>query len=162
MNFNLPKEVKAFPEEFKMYAPQMDEYEVAPPLRDVGKAAAREVKLTSTPKLLPAPKAKVERQPQPATPRAAEPKRVAPKTSIEKSANPQETLSIQEGKVIAESNSNDSNVTRSEPKVINSKNDNADVKPKQTHSKPAEEKPKSKEASKDSMGELIKQKSQAN
>ena len=162
VNFNLPKEVKAFPEEFKMYAPQMDEYEVAPPLRDVGKTAAREVKLTSTPKLLPAPKAKVERQPQAATSTAAEPKRVAPKTSIEKSANPQETLSIQEGKVIAESNSNDSNATRSEPKVINSKNDNADVKPKQTHSKPAEEKPKSKDASKDSMGELIKQKSQAN
>lgn len=162
VNFNLPKEVKAFPEEFKMYAPQMDEYEVAPPLRDVGKTAAREVKLNATPKLLPAPKAKVERQPQAATPPVAQPKRVAPKTSIEKSANAQETLSIQEGKVIAESNSNDSNVTRSEPKVINSKNDNADVKPKQTHSKPAEEKPKSKEASKDSMGELIKQKSQAN
>nr|WP_313092163.1 hypothetical protein [Moraxella sp. CTOTU48268] len=162
VNFNLPKEVKAFPEEFKMYAPQMDEYEVAPPLRDVGKTAAREVKLNATPKLLPAPKAKVERQPQAATPTAAEPKRVAPKTSIEKSVNPQETLSIQEGKVIAESNSNDSNTTRLEPKVINSKNDNADVKPKQTHSKPAEEKPKSKDASKDSMGELIKQKSQAN
>ena len=162
VNFNLPKEVKAFPEEFKMYAPQMDEYEVAPPLRDVGKTAAREVKLNATPKLLPAPKAKVERQPQAATPTAAEPKRVAPKTSIEKSVNPQETLSIQEGKVIAESNSNDSNTTRSEPKVINSKNDNADVKPKQTHSKPSEEKPKSKDASKDSMGELIKQKSQAN
>lgn len=162
VNFNLPKEVKAFPEEFKMYAPQMDEYEVAPPLRDVGKTAAREVKLNATPKLLPAPKAKVERQPQAATSTAAEPKRVAPKASIEKSANPQETLSIQEGKVIAESNSNDSNVTRSEPKVINSKNDNADVKPKQTHSKPSEEKPKSKDASKDSMGELIKQKSQAN
>ena len=162
VNFNLPKEVKAFPEEFKMYAPQMDEYEVAPPLRDVGKTAAREVKLNATPKLLPAPKAKVERQPQPATPKAAEPKRVAPKTSIEKSAHPQETLPIQEGKVIAESNSNDSNTTRSEPKVINSKNDNADVKPKQTHSKPAEEKPKAKDASKDSMGELIKQKSQAN
>ena len=162
VNFNLPKEVKAFPEEFKMYAPQMDEYEVAPPLRDVGKTAAREVKLNATPKLLPAPKAKVERQPQAATPPVAQPKRVAPKTSIEKSANAQETLSIQEGKVIAESNSNDSNVTRSEPKVINSKNDNADVKPKQTHSKPAEEKPKSKDASKDSMGELIKQKSQAN
>ena len=162
VNFNLPKEVKAFPEEFKMYAPQMDEYEVAPPLRDVGKTAAREVKLNATPKLLPAPKAKVEPQPQTATSTAAEPKRVAPKTSIEKSVNPQETLSIQEGKVIAESNSNDSNVTRSEPKVINSKNDNADVKPKQTHSKPAEEKPKSKDASKDSMGELIKQKSQAN
>ena len=162
VNFNLPKEVKAFPEEFKMYAPQMDEYEVAPPLRDVGKTAAREVKLNATPKLLPAPKAKVERQPQAATSTAAEPKRVAPKASIEKSANPQETLSIQEGKVIAESNSNDSNATRSEPKVINSKNDNADVKPKQTHSKPSEEKPKSKEASKDSMGELIKQKSQAN
>ena len=64
--------------------------------------------------------------------------------------------------MIAESNSNDSNVTRSEPKVINSKNDNAEVKPKQTHSKPAEEKPKPKDASKDSMGELIKQKSQAN
>ena len=162
VNFNLPKEVKAFPEEFKMYAPQMDEYEVAPPLRDVGKTAAREVKLNATPKLLPAPKANVERQPQAATPTAAEPKRVAPKTSIEKSVNPQETLSIQEGKVIAESNSNDSNTTRSEPKVINSKNDNADVKPKQTHSKPSEEKPKSKDASKDSMGELIKQKSQAN
>lgn len=162
VNFNLPKEVKAFPEEFKMYAPQMDEYEVAPPLRDVGKTAAREVKLNATPKLLPAPKAKVERQPQAATATAAEPKRVAPKTSIEKSVNPQETLSIQEGKVIAESNSNDSNATRSEPKVINSKNDNADVKPKQTHSKPSEEKPKSKDASKDSMGELIKQKSQAN
>ncbi len=162
VNFNLPKEVKAFPEEFKMYAPQMDEYEVAPPLRDVGKTAAREVKLNATPKLLPAPKAKVERQPQAATSTAVEPKRVAPKASIEKSANPQETLSIQEGKVIAESNSNDSNVTRSEPKVINSKNDNADVKPKQTHSKPSEEKPKSKDASKDSMGELIKQKSQAN
>ena len=162
MNFNLPKEVKAFPEEFKMYAPQMDEYEVAPPLRDVGKTAAREVKLTSTRKLLPAPKAKVEPQPQTATSTAAEPKRVAPKTSIEKSANPQETLSIQEGKVIAESNSNDSNTTRSEPKVINSKNDNADVKSKQTHNKPSEEKPKSKDASKDSMGELIKQKSQAN
>ncbi len=162
VNFNLPKEVKAFPEEFKMYAPQMDEYEVAPPLRDVGKTAAREVKLNATPKLLPAPKAKVERQPQAATSTAAEPKRVAPKTSIEKSVNPQETLSIQEGKVIAESNSNDSNVTRSEPKVINSKNDNADVKPKQTHSKPSEEKPKSKDASKDSMGELIKQKSQDN
>ena len=162
VNFNLPKEVKAFPEEFKMYAPQMDEYEVAPPLRDVGKTAAREVKLNATPKLLPAPKAKVERQPQAATSTAAEPKRVAPKTSIEKSVNPQETLSIQEGKVIAESNSNDSNATRSEPKVINSKNDNADVKPKQTHSKPSEEKPKSKDASKDSMGELIKQKSQAN
>ena len=162
VSFNLPKEVKAFPEEFKMYAPQMDEYEVAPPLRDVGKTAAREVKLNATPKLLPAPKAKVERQPQAATPPVAQPKRVAPKTSIEKSANAQETLSIQEGKVIAESNSNDSNVTRSEPKVINSKNDNADVKPKQTHSKPAEEKPKSKDASKDSMGELIKQKSQAN
>ena len=162
VNFNLPKEVKAFPEEFKMYAPQMDEYEVAPPLRDVGKTAAREVKLNATPKLLPAPKAKVEPQPQTATSTAAEPKRVAPKTSIEKSVNPQETLSIQEGKVIAESNSNDSNATRSEPKVINSKNDNADVKPKQTHSKPSEEKPKSKDASKDSMGELIKQKSQAN
>ena len=162
VNFNLPKEVKAFPEEFKMYAPQMDEYEVAPPLRDVGKTAAREVKLNATPKLLPAPKAKVEPQPQTATSTAAEPKRVAPKASIEKSANPQETLSIQEGKVIAESNSNDSNATRSEPKVINSKNDNADVKPKQTHSKPSEEKPKSKDASKDSMGELIKQKSQAN
>lgn len=169
VNFNLPKEVKTFPEEFKMYAPQMDEYEVAPPLRDVGKTAAREVKLNATPKLLPAPKAKVkverqrQPQPQPATPRAAEPKRVAPKTSIEKSANPQETLSIQEGKVIAESdNHNASNAPRSEPKVINSKNDNADVKPKQTHSKPSEEKPKSKDASKDSMGELINQKSQAN
>lgn len=162
VNFNLPKEVKAFPEEFKMYAPQMDEYEVAPPLRDVGKTAAREVKLNATPKLLPAPKAKVEPQPQTATSTAAEPKRVAPKTSIEKSVNPQETLSIQEGKVIAESNSNDSSTTRSEPKVINSKNDNVDVKPKQTHSKPSEEKSKSKDASKDSMGELIKQKSQAN
>ena len=163
VNFNLPKEVKAFPEEFKMYAPQMDEYEVAPPLRDVGKTAAREVKLTSTPKLLPAPKAKVDRQPQPATPRAAEPKRMAPKTSIEKSTNPQETLSIQEGKVIAESdNHNASNAPRSEPKVINSKNDNADVKPKQTHSKPAEEKPRPKDSARDSMGELINQKSQAN
>ena len=45
VNFNLPKEVKAFPEEFKMYAPQMDEYEVAPPLRDVCKTDEREVKL---------------------------------------------------------------------------------------------------------------------
>lgn len=162
VNFNLPKDVKAFPEEFKVYAPQMDEYEVTPPLRDVGKTAAREVKLNATPKLLPAPKAKVERQPQAATPTATQPKRVAPKTSIEKSDNPQETLSIQEGKVIAEGGSNDSNTTRSEPKVINSKNDNADVKPKQTHSKPAEDKPKAKEASKDSMGELIKQKSQDN
>lgn len=163
VNFNLPKDVKAFPEEFKVYAPQMDEYEVTPPLRDVGKTAAREVKLTSTPKLLPAPKAKVDRQPQPATTPPAEPKRMAPKTSIEKSTNPQETLSIQEGKVIAESdNHNASNAPRSEPKVINSKNDNADVKPKQTHSKPAEEKPKPKDSARDSMGELIKQKSQGN
>ena len=38
---------------------------------------------------------------------------------------------------------------------------NADVKPKQTHSKPAEEKPKSKMPQRDSMGELIKQKSQS-
>ena len=164
INFVLPKEVKAFPEEFKMYLPQMDEYEVAPPLRDLGKSGAREVKLKSSPKLLPAPKAKVVPKEQLGTNTVAQqPKRTVPKASIEKSNNPQETLSIQEGKVIGEKNSNnESNNTRTEPKVINNTNSNGEAKPKQTHTKAAEEKPKAKESGSDSMGDLIKQKSQNN
>lgn len=153
VNFNLPKDVQAFTEAFKMYLPQMDEYEVAPPLHDMSKSGAREVNLKSTPKLLPAPKAKVVQQkPQPSVPQ--EQKRPTPKTSIEKSQNPQETLSIQEGKVIAERpNNTESTSARSEPKVINSNNPDNETKPKQAPVKAPEEKPKAKAATDNTTGE---------
>ena len=155
VNFNLPKDVQAFPEAFKMYLPQMDEYEVAPPLHDMSKSGAREVNLKSTPKLLPAPKAKVVPQkPHPSTPVPQERKHPTAKTSIEKSRNPQETLSIQEGKVIAERDSNsDSTNTRSEPKVINSNNNDSETKPKSAPIKSSEDKPKAKTATDNSTGE---------
>lgn len=161
VNFNLPNDVKAFAEEFKMYLPQMDEYEVSPPIQDGGRSGAREVKLKSTPKLLPAPKAKVVPQKPQSTPTTVQPqqKRATPKTSIEKSTNPKETLSIQEGKVLAQKDSNnESNSARSEPKVINT-NDN---QPRQSPAKAPEEKPKTKANPDDSVGDLIKQKSETN
>lgn len=171
INFGLPKDVNAFPEEFKLYLPQMDEYEIAPPLRDTGKSAAREVQLKSTPKLLPAPKAK--ETPQESTKNKTEQNTVKP--SIEKSSDRQDTLSIQEGKILVEkSAATESAPERTEPKAnaINHENQSNLTKPKPTTTKNTEEKPATKEKPKpkegstsktnDSMENLIKQKSTGN
>lgn len=97
-NFNLPNNVTAFPEEFKLYLSQMDEYEITPPLQDIGKDTPRDVKLQSTKKQLPPPKAKPETKKtensEKAKPTTTEDKPQKP--SIEKSTNQDETLNIQE------------------------------------------------------------------
>ncbi|MFW2177604.1 MULTISPECIES: hypothetical protein [unclassified Moraxella] len=146
LDFGLPNNIQTFPEEFKLYVSQMDEYEITPPLQDVTNNAPREVKLQSTPKLLPAPKAK----PSEATKSKPDNPPAPAKTSIEKSDSPNDTLSIQEGRILPERNNNgqDTSNTRSEPKVINkdrlhdsvSEDKSKEVTPKE--SKPKESKPK--------------------
>lgn len=137
--FNLPNNVTAFPEEFKMYVPQMDEYEITPPLKDTGKNAPRSVKLKTNEKQLPAPKAKPK--PQDASTTAADkPKPVAQKPSIEKSPDQQETLNIQETRqsndAASDNKSQPLKVQKSEPPAMK---ETAPAKEKPVKEKPAKD-----------------------
>lgn len=87
IGFNLPNDVKTFPEEFKLYSSQMDEYEITPPLQDVGKNAPKSINLSPTRKEIPAKTA----QPKPETEK--------PKESIESSNNANDTLKMEEKRV---------------------------------------------------------------
>lgn len=82
--FNLPKDVQVFPEEFKLYLSQMDEYEISPSLQDIGKNAPKDVNLNPTRKELPAKTT----EPKPETEKPAK--------SIENSANISHTLHVEE------------------------------------------------------------------
>lgn len=99
--FNLPNNVDTFPEEFKLYMTQMDEYEITPPLQDIGKNAPRDVKLKTTQKPLPAPKAKpvAKTQEKNTTDTTTTVKPKQEKTSIEKSSSQRDTLNVQERRV---------------------------------------------------------------
>lgn len=55
INFGLPSNVTAFPEEVRSYLAQVDEYEVNAPVTNLGAKAPKEVKLHSTPKVIAAP-----------------------------------------------------------------------------------------------------------
>lgn len=101
--FNLPANIETFPEEFKLYLSQMDEYEITPPLQDIGKDAPRDVKLKTTQKALPAPKAKpvTKKEDNTESKKTQKPQSTTDKpqkTSIEKSTNQEDTLNIQERK----------------------------------------------------------------
>lgn len=101
VNFNLPNNVKAFPEQIKLYTSEVDDYEVAEPMKDLSGNAPREVKLHAAPKLIPAPKAKPAQVQQTAQPRTVK-QPTTPKTSsntIKDSVDKSETLSIQERKI---------------------------------------------------------------
>lgn len=106
INFNLPNNVKAFPEQIKLYTSQVDDYEVAEPMKDLSANAPREVKLHTAPKLIPAPKAKPAQtttgQPTPARPAKPPTDQTAvkpTKTTIKESVDKTDTLSIQEKRV---------------------------------------------------------------
>lgn len=146
--FNLPANVTTFPEEFSRYAPQMDEYEVTPPLKDTGKNAPRAVKLKSTQKPLPAPKAKPNptATQTPATDEKPKPKPAAQKPSIEKSQNRNETLNIQETRdknIGADTPAQPLPIQKSEPPVIKEPTPAKEKLAKETapKEKPAKEKP---------------------
>lgn len=108
VDFNLPKNVSAFAEEIRLYQAQIDEYEITEPIRDLSSKAPREVKLSSTPVMIPAPKAKPKPAPQPlkaetkkpVQPTPAKTEQPPPNRSIKKSANTNETLSVQEKRTI--------------------------------------------------------------
>lgn len=85
-DFNLPKDVSPFPEEFKLYASQMDEYEISPPLQDIGKDAPKSVNLNRTNKELSAKSS--EPKPEP----------IKPQNSIENSTDMNDTLRTEEKK----------------------------------------------------------------
>ncbi len=106
---NLPNNVEAFPEEFKLYMSQMDEYEITPPLQDTGRNAPRDVKLKSTQKVIPAPKAKpVQKKSETTT--ATDKKsdtHKSQKDSIEKSTNRNDTLNFQESRGSQNNTGND-------------------------------------------------------
>lgn len=166
--FNLPNNVQAFPEELNLYASQIDEYEITPPLEDIGRKAPKSVNLRETKKEIPAPKAE---------------EKTEEKQSIEKSSDGNDTLSVEEKRkvvnpnepelpvpVIPKQNSGnqpenfDNNVNKnaentasekparnaSEPKAQDQKPENkpkeakSETKPKETakESKPKEEKAK--------------------
>nr|WP_315042233.1 hypothetical protein [uncultured Moraxella sp.] len=88
IKFDLPNNVQAFPEEFKLYLSQMDEYEISPPLQDIGRDTPKSVNLSKAKSELPAPKAQETS--------ATEEK---PKESIEKSNNTNDTLAVEEKRV---------------------------------------------------------------
>lgn len=101
--FNLPSNIQTFPEEFKLYMTQMDEYEITPPLKDIGKDTPRDVKLKSTQKPLPPPKAKPvtkkqESNSQPSRESQPKEKPRTQKPSIETSTSRDDTLNVQETK----------------------------------------------------------------
>lgn len=60
VNFGLPSNVATFAEEMRSYLAQVDDYEINPPVSDLGAKAPKEVKLHSTPKVIPAPVAKTK------------------------------------------------------------------------------------------------------
>lgn len=129
--FGLPNNVATFPEEFKLYASQMDEYEITPPLKDIGNNAPREVKLKSSQKELPAPKAKPKTQPAP-TSKPAQPQRQGaesetvatpskqqkPAPSIKESADKEQTLAIQEKKSVRTTQDKPAAAPKTEPKPL--------------------------------------------
>lgn len=115
IQFNLPNGVSTFPEEFKLFASQMDEYEISPALQELGKNAPKAINLSPTRKELPA--------------KSAEPKPVAekPKESIENSTNVNDTLAVEEKQVVSQnpllSDSNKS-ATPKENRLTNTTNEN--------------------------------------
>lgn len=100
-DFKLPANVKPFPEQMKLYTSEVDDYEVAEPIKDLSQNAPRAVKLQTAPKVIPAPKAKPT---QPAE-QTAKPKPVKQKATteendtIKESVDKSQTLVIQEKKV---------------------------------------------------------------
>lgn len=121
--FNLPANIETFPEEFKLYLTQMDEYEITPPLQDIGKDSPRDVKLKTTQKALPAPKAKpVAKKETDTTKEQAKKTQTSSekpqKTSIETSDNRNDTLNIQENKASARPNTNTDNKANNEEKPL--------------------------------------------
>lgn len=118
IDFKLPNNIAPFPEEFQRYAAQMDEYEITPPLKDLGSNAPKAVKLRSTQKELPAPKAKPK--PQSSNNSTKQSNNEATKTdkpttrSIKESNDQRDTLNIQEKKV----NRTSDNAPKSEPKPL--------------------------------------------
>lgn len=123
INFGLPNNVSAFPEQVKLYQSQMDEYEIAEPIRDLGRNVPRDIQLNTTKTILPAPKAKPKKVEKKVETKSIEVKKVETKKvekktetksvevkkvnteksssrSIEKSTDKNETLSIQREKKV--------------------------------------------------------------
>lgn len=148
IDFNLPANVVPFSEEFKRYASQMDEYEVTPPLKDIGKDATRDVKLKSTQKQLPAPKAKATQkndEDKKSDEKNDKPKSEQRKPSIETSTDKTETLSIQEsrggGSTVEQTTpvqEKPLKVNKTEPPAMN---EERNVKEKPVKEKPIKDKP---------------------
>lgn len=88
IQFNLSNGVTTFPEEFRLFASQMDEYEISPALQEIGKNAPKAINLSPARREIPA--------------KTAEPKPVAekPQESIENSPNANDTLAVEEKQVV--------------------------------------------------------------
>lgn len=115
IQFNLPNGVSTFPEEFKLFASQMDEYEISPALQEIGKNAPKAINLSPTRKELPA--------------KSTEPKPVVekPKESIENSVNANDTLAVEEKQVINPNpllNDHDKPTTPKENRLTNTTTEN--------------------------------------
>lgn len=148
-NFNLPANVKPFPEQIKLYTSEVDDYEIAEPMKDLSKDAPREVKLQTAPKAIPAPKAKPTQQPQqPTQQREAQPKpekqakQKSDSDTIKNSVDKSQTLSIQEKKASEkpkqETPARDPSVPQPlKPKVVKELKPLENVKEPAKHKEPA-------------------------
>lgn len=167
-DFSLPSNIRVFPEEFRLYAPQMDEYEITPPLKDTGHNAPRDVKLHSAQNVIPGPRAKPKPMPEENRPTAHHTRRTdTSQTSIERSQNRDDTLNIQERRAPVSNENADNFNTRPEPSNRDSSSPRSSRNNSNSDSgtlEPREPKPATRETnsnkSNDSMANLINQKSE--
>lgn len=126
VKFNLPNNVQAFPEELNLYASQIDEYEIAPPLEDIGRKAPKSVNLRETKKEIPAPKAEEKTEEKP---------------SIEKSTDTNDTLAVEEKRKVVNPNEPDLPVPVIPKKNSVNQPENTDSNVKNNPENTASEKP---------------------
>lgn len=124
--FNLPNNVQAFPEELNLYASQIDEYEITPPLEDIGRKAPKSVNLRETKKEIPAPKAEEKTEEKP---------------SIEKSTDTNDTLAVEEKRKVVNPNEPDLPVPVIPKKNSVNQPENTDSNVKNNPENTASEKP---------------------
>ncbi|WP_040624803.1 hypothetical protein [Moraxella macacae] len=144
INFGLPNNVQAFLEEINRYTSQMDEYEIMPPLEEIGKQAPKSVNLKEVQQELPAPTTDV----QP----------TQPKKSIEKSTNTDDTLVIEEQRKVINPNEPDLPIPIISKQHLANRNDNIDnhdePMPKQNLTKNTNEQPVKEPKSKQTQPKL--------
>lgn len=128
--FNLPNNVQAFPEELNLYASQIDEYEITPPLEDIGRKAPKSVNLRETKKEIPAPKAEEKTE-----------EKTEEKPSIEKSTDTNDTLAVEEKRKVVNPNEPDLPVPVIPKKNSVNQPENTDSNVKNNPENTASEKP---------------------